>query len=267
MERTEQMTRETTRIFGYDFITDTSYEKLADHVMQDAVSGLGPVNFITPNAHGVNMYVKYPELNVFCQASRYVLPDGQPIVWLSRLTDKPIKRRLTGSDFFPVIFSRVKSAGHRCLFVLSRPELAEKLKSEKPDASFFIPEFFEMHELEKIKSVGDQMTTIILANRVNYVFIGISEPKQGALAQYVSTRLIEEGYTSTCIFFFLGASYEFYLGYKKRAPRIFQKTGMEWFYRLITEPKRMYKRYIFGNALFVARALKWFMNRKKDVRD
>jgi len=64
------------------------------------------------------------------------------------------------------------------------------------------------------------------------------------------------------VFFFLGASYEFYFGLKKRAPMIYQKLALEWFYRLITEPGRMYKRYIFGNLVFVMRALKWFLNKK-----
>lgn len=255
--------RATTNIFGYHFICDATYEALAEEIVMRVRSGqIGITNMITPNAHGINMYYKYPALNAFCKTSEYVLPDGQPIVWLSKLTPAPIKKRLTGSDFFPVIFGKLKTPEHRCLFVVSNDTVKQKLKPEKPDAVFVIPEFFSMEDQEKISRAGDTITQQILEKKLNYVFIGISEPKQGALAQNVTMKLKAAQYKEPCIFFFLGASYEFYFGLKKRAPVIFQKTGLEWFYRLITEPRRMYRRYIFGNLLFVARSVKWLLNKK-----
>ncbi|PBQ33844.1 hypothetical protein CNR22_19340 [Sphingobacteriaceae bacterium] len=256
----------TTNIFGYNFICDTSYEALSDEIIAEISSGtLGISNFITPNAHGINMYAKYPELNEFCKHSKYVLPDGQPLVWLSKFTKHPIKKRLTGSDFFPVIFNKVKTRDFRCLFILSKESLKEKFLSEKPDASFIIPEFFEMNEPAKLNAVGDLMVSEIVSRNLNYVFIGISEPKQGALAKNVTEKLQALNYKSSCLFFFLGASYEFYFGIKKRAPAIFQKTGMEWFYRLLSEPKRMYKRYIFGNFIFILKAIKWLLTKKSEL--
>lgn len=255
--------KETTNIFGYNFICDASYEQLADDVIGTIRSPEYVVtNFITPNAHGINMYLKYPDLNNFCRSSRYVLPDGQPIVWLSRFTASPIKRRLTGSDFFPVIFRRLKEPANRCLFVLSSISLRDRFMAEKPDASYIVPDFFEMSEPDKINRIGDLMLSEITTRNLSYVFIGISEPKQGALAQNVTKKLQAVKYQGSCIFFFLGASYEFYFGLKKRAPEIFRKTGMEWLYRLITEPARMYKRYIFGNFIFILRAVKWLINKK-----
>lgn len=253
----------TTNIFGYNFICDASYEELSLEIISKINnSTMGITNLITPNAHGINMYLKYPELNNFCKSSKYVLPDGQPLVWLSRFTDHSIKKRLTGSDFFPVIFNKLKSAEHKCLFVVSNKLLMEKFMVEKPGASFIIPEFFEMNETEKMDRIADEMLKVIVENKLNYVFIGISEPKQGALAQKVTEKLNALNYKEPCIFFFLGASFEFYFGLKKRAPLFFQNLGLEWFYRLITEPSRMYKRYIFGNFIFVLRAFKWLFNRK-----
>ena len=254
----------TTNIFGYNFIRDSSYEKLADEIIDGVTSNkLGLTNFITPNAHGINMYLKYKELNEFCQSSKYILPDGQPIVWLSRLTGKPIVKRLTGSDFFPVIYSKLRKKGLKSLFVVSNESLKEKFEEETPDDLYMVPEFFEMEDDKLIEKIGDRIFNEILRHNPGFVFIGISEPKQGALAMNVTKKLKAINYGKSCIFFFLGASFEFYFGMKKRAPSLFQNTGMEWFYRLITEPKRMYKRYIFGNALFVARALKWLMGKNK----
>lgn len=254
---------ETTNIFGFNFICEASYEGLSEQIIHDiSENTMGPTNFITPNAHGINEYLKYPELNKFCKTSRYVLPDGQPIVWLSKLTAHPIKQRLTGSDFFPVMFNKLKSRDHKCMFIVSHTNLKELLMKEKPDADFIVPDFFDMNEGDKIEAIGEAVKGKIIQNKINYVFIGISEPKQGALAKITTEKLLKLGHRDACVFFFLGASYEFYFGLKKRAPLIYQKLGLEWFYRLITEPKRMFKRYIFGNLIFVFRALNWVMNRK-----
>ncbi len=254
--------KETTNIFGYNFICAENYDTLADRVISDVRTGeAGLTNFITPNAHGINMYARLPEVNVFCQQSRYVLPDGQPIVWLSRFTDRKIKQRLTGSDFFPVMFRKIKGAEHRCLFIMSNEELGKMILTEKPDARYLVPPFFSISETDRVGDFVLNAAEIIQKFNLNYVFIGISEPKQGLLAKLITERLRRSNYKSSCVFFFLGASYEFYFGLKKRAPVFFQKTGMEWVYRLGSEPGRMYKRYIFGNFEFLLRAVRWILSK------
>jgi N-acetylglucosaminyldiphosphoundecaprenol N-acetyl-beta-D-mannosaminyltransferase len=259
------MTR-TTNIFGYNFICDASYEQLADELIGRVKRNeTGITNFITPNAHGINMYIKHGYLNEFCRKSEYILPDGQPIVWLSRLTPSRISRRLTGSDFFPVMYKRLKDQGIKCLFVVSNEDIMQRFMAERTGDIYIIPPYFDMNEREKIASTAEEIFKEIVSHEIGYVFIGISEPKQGALAFEVTKRLNANGYERSCVFFFLGASFEFYFGLKKRAPALFQKIGMEWFYRLITEPGRMYKRYIFGNAVFLLRALKWFTTKKSSV--
>lgn len=253
----------TTNIFGYNFICDDSYNNLADKIIIDVKKrNIGITNLITPNAHGINMYLKYKELNEFCKSSKYVLPDGQPIVWLSKLTKHTIKQRLTGSDFFPVIFNKLKNTEFKCLYIMSNQLICEKLKLEKPDALYIVSDFFNMKDEYKIELLGNEIVTQIRANEINYIFIGISEPKQGAIAKNVTEKLNKLGYYEPCVFFFLGASYEFYLGLKKRAPKIFQKLGLEWFYRLIKEPRRMFKRYIIGNFVFLCKSLLWIFNKK-----
>lgn len=254
--------RKTTKIFGYNFICDTSYDQLADEIVND-VDTEKPflAGFITPNAHGINSYLKYPDLNAYSKSCKYVLPDGQPLVWLSKFTSHPIKKRLTGSDFFPVIFNKIKAETFKCMFVVSNEELKNKFNALKPGASFNVPEFFTLGEQEKINSICDEITNEIFTKNINYVFIGISEPKQGALGQNVSQKLRERGYQQSCVFFFLGASFEFFFGQKKRAPLFFRKFGLEWFYRLFSEPRRMFKRYVFGNFIFVLRSIHWIINK------
>lgn len=250
----------TTNIFGFHFICNLSYKQVADLVVSDLAAGnAGITNLITPNANGINVYAKYPELERFCRSSRYVLPDGQPIVWLSKLTKHPIQQRLTGSDFFPVMFQRIKGPHYKSLFVVSNQTIEQALRKEKPDAAFLVPDFFEMSDEDTIDALSSEMASLILRNKIQYVFTGISDPKQVALAQETSKKLREQQYTHGCVFFLLGASFEFYLGMKKRAPVFFQSYGLEWFYRLMMEPKRMFKRYVIGNFIFILRSFKWML--------
>ncbi len=268
MQDLKNKLRTTTNIFGYNFICDTSYELLAEDIMHDiAQPSTGLTNLITPNAHGINVYRKYPKLNKYCQESRYVLPDGQPIVWLSKFTKNPIKKRLTGSDFFPIMFGKLKQPEHKCLFVVSSEKLKTSFLIEKADARVIVPPFFDMEEQAKIESIANTMANEIKNNGISYAFIGVSEPKQGALARKCVAILESQNYDKACIFFFLGASFEFYFGMKKRAPLIFQKIGLEWFYRLITEPKRTFGRYIFGNISFILLSINWLLNKKSSTRN
>lgn len=253
----------TTRIFGFDFICDLSLDELADLVISDVMGGkVGITNFVTPNAHGINIISKYPVMKESWKVARYVLPDGQPIVWLSFFTASKIKGRLTGSDFFRVVFPKIKNPIYKSLFVVTNENLKSYFVKEKPEATYFIPGFFKMEEEEKIQSFGEEMFNLIVKNELRFVFIGISDPKQSALTMDVTRRLHAINYDKPCVFFFLGASFEFYFGLKKRAPVVFQKMGLEWFYRLATEPRRMFRRYVIGNVEFMGRALFWILFRK-----
>lgn len=254
----------TTSIFGFNFICDLSQEELSNRVIDDVMqSHIGIENLITPNANGINIYRKHPEVNEFAKSSYYVLPDGQPIVWLSRFTPAAIKRRLTGSDFFATIFPKIKAPQFKCLFLVSNEFLRSKFMKEKPEASYLIPEFFTMEEPDKIERIAEQMFSEIVKKEIRFVFTGISDPKQVALSMEVTKKLKSADYSKPCLFLFLGASFEFYFGLKKRAPVFYQKVGLEWFYRLIMEPRRMFKRYVIGNFVFLWRALLWILFKKE----
>lgn len=251
----------TTKIFGYPFICELSYEEISDLIIEDIQSNQIITNVITPNAHGIVSYASHPALNAFCQQSKYVLPDGQPIVLLSKLTENPIQKRLTGSDLFPVLFNKINNTAIKLLFILSDESLIEKFQEVSTNSIYYVPPFLKMEEENKLKAEGLKIAELIEEQEIQIVFFGISEPKQGALSQVITEKLTSKKHPKSCIFLFLGASYEFYFGIKKRAPKIFQKLSLEWFYRLMMEPKRLLKRYTVTNVQFIVLAIKWY--RKK----
>lgn len=254
----------TKNIFGFNFIRDVSYNVLADTIIDGInLNTLGITNLATPNAHIITeLYFKHKKLNKFLKTSKFILPDGQPIVWLSKFTKSPIKKRLTGSDFFPVIFNKLKEEKYRCLFVVSDLALKDKFMLEKPNAVYIVPDFFEINEAEKTSSLVSLIVNEIQGHNINYVFMGISCPKQETLSNDISVKLREYNYPNSCVFFMLGASFEFYFGMKKRAPLFFQRLGLEWLHRLWKEPRRTYKRYIYGNLVFLFLCAKWVFHKK-----
>lgn len=252
----------TTKIFNYEFICDLDYHEISDLIIKDVLNENTITNVFTPNAHGIIEYSNYPEINEFCRKSKYILPDGQPIVWLSKLTKNKIKKRLTGSDFFPVLFEKINNTNHKILFVLPNQELITKFQNISSNSIYHIPPFLNMGDFQKLNDEAKTIANLIIENNINFVFIGISEPKQGALSKFVTEKLLAKSYDRSCIFLFLGASYEFYFNIKKRAPIIYQKLGMEWAYRLIMEPKRLLKRYTITNFKFIIKSIGWLFHRK-----
>jgi N-acetylglucosaminyldiphosphoundecaprenol N-acetyl-beta-D-mannosaminyltransferase len=253
----------TTTIFGFPFICDLSYEEISDLIIEDVETNEIITNVITPNAHGIVSYHAYPDLNAFCQQSKYVLPDGQPLVLLSRFSNHPIQKRLTGSDLFPVLFDKINNTAVKILFILSDESLIGKFQEVSNNARYYVPPFLKMNEAHKIQAEGLKIAELIQEYQIQLVFFGISEPKQGALSQVITKILLDNKYNKSCIFLFLGASYEFYFGIKKRAPLIFQKLSLEWFYRLMMEPRRLLKRYTVTNAQFIFLAIQWMIHKKR----
>jgi N-acetylglucosaminyldiphosphoundecaprenol N-acetyl-beta-D-mannosaminyltransferase len=93
------------------------------------------------------------------------------------------------------------------------------------------------------------------------VIIGISFPKQDILALNIYNRLKELNANRIPLFCMLGASFEFYLKLKKRAPVFLQKIGFEWLYRFSTEPKRLFKRYFIDDVAFLPILFKEFLKK------
>lgn len=252
----------TTQILGYNFIYGYTYQEISDLIITDIQQNNIVTNVFTPNAHGIVSYSDLPDTNKFCQQSKYILPDGQPIVWLSRFASNRIKHRLTGSDLFPVLFSKLNNTEHQLLFILSDHFLSDRFKAISNNSMCYVPPFIDLFDQKGMINEASAIFELIKNNAIKAVFLGISEPKQGVLAKLVTEIMEREKYTKGCIFLFLGASYEFYFDIKKRAPRWMQKSGLEWLYRLLKEPKRLLKRYTITNTRFIIKAIKWIFLQK-----
>ncbi|MBS1568717.1 MAG: WecB/TagA/CpsF family glycosyltransferase [Bacteroidetes bacterium] len=188
--------------------------------------------------------------------ARYVLPDGQPIVWVSKWKKhKELPARLAGSDLFPALWRQLAGSGKPVLMVLANDSIGDALKREHPDMRWIVPPFYAAGDRVAEREVVDAVLAAWVARPVPLVFLGLGFPKQERLALQLIERL--RGTAAPLpLFLLLGASFEFHAGLKKRAPVIFRKLGLEFFHRFLSEPRRMFRRYFVDDLAFLGLAIK-----------
>jgi N-acetylglucosaminyldiphosphoundecaprenol N-acetyl-beta-D-mannosaminyltransferase len=257
---------EKVPLFGFQFWNATDEEEVADLLTDTRKKDLfkeDNINFlITPNAFDIAQYhTKYSSIHTFFKDAGVVLADGMPIVWLSRLNKRSsLKSRIAGSDLFPILWQKIKQEKKKAFFILPNKTLGEKLVNEHPTTQYIVPGFF--------KEDGDAYIEQFLADNIQrikdfepeYIFIGITLPKQQKIAMRLH-HLLSGKTDFNCLIAILGASFEFYFGFKKRAPAFFRKSGTEWLYRFCQEPKRTWRRYTIGNLVFLRIAMQELIKR------
>lgn len=261
-----------TKLFDLDFINDTNFDATIASMLnfQNEFEAQGekyPLLF-TPNVDDVVKLneKRYADLAVILKKSFYLLPDGQPIIWASKLfKNKKLKSRLPGSELFPLLWKEMMRHKKRVMIVAPNTEVGEMLKKEYPAAGYYVPPFFNVENSSELGAVIEEAKTVFDELKPEYVFIGIRFPKQNHIAlgliEHVKKLNASGQQMHMPLFLLMGASYEFYLGIKKRAPAIWQKTGMEWFYRFMQEPGRLFRRYFIDDLKFFPIVCKEFFKR------
>jgi N-acetylglucosaminyldiphosphoundecaprenol N-acetyl-beta-D-mannosaminyltransferase len=193
--------------------------------------------------------------STFCQAlhnSDILLPDGISIVMAIRwLTGQKLKK-ITGADLFYYELARLQKMRGKCFFLGSSnttlKNIKERLTGEYPDVQ--VQTYSPPYKHEFSSEDNSAMITAVNVYKPDVLFIGMTAPKQEKWA-YAHREKLDVKHIC-CI----GAVFDFYAGTVNRAPKWMIKIGMEWFFRLIKEPRRMWYRYIIGNPIFICNVLK-----------
>ena len=204
----------------------------------------------TINAHSYNTAQKD---KLFAEAlinGGALIPDGASIVkackWIGAKS-KP-KERIAGWDLFSMEMEKLNAKGGKCFFMGSSEKVLELVKKraevDYPNITVetYSPPYKPEFTAEENKAIIDSI------NQANpdLLWIGMTAPKQEKWAYEHWHELNIHCHTGT-----IGAVFDFFAGTVKRAPLWWQKHSLEWLYRLIKEPRRMWRRYIIGNALFI----------------
>ena len=197
--------------------------------------------------HGVMESQRDEELRRIHNRAGLVTPDGMPLVWVSRLAGHREVRRVYGPDLMLALCARSLEEGYRHYFYgggQGVPErLAERLRSRFPGLRIvgsFSPPFRPLtaeEDVEVVNRINDA--------RPDIVWVGLSTPKQ---ERWMASHL---GRLEAPVMVGVGAAFDFHAGLKKQAPRWLQEAGLEWMFRLATEPRRLWRRYLRNNPLFL----------------
>jgi len=198
--------------------------------------------------HGVMESQRDEELRRIHNRAGLVTPDGMPLVWLSRLQGFHHVERVYGPDLMLALCERSVAKGYRHFFYGGAegvPEqLASVLQKRFPGlqvAGTFSPPFRPLTADE-----DDRIVQMINAAAPDIVWVGLSTPKQERWMAGHRERL------TAPVLIGVGAAFDFLTGRKPQAPRWMQRAGLEWLFRLLTEPRRLWRRYLINNPLFVA---------------
>lgn len=213
----------------------------------------GPSQHVVLNAAKVVQMASDEHLRDIVRSCDLVNADGASIVWASRLLGRPVPERVAGIDLFAAIVERAAVSGHSVYFLGATDDVLDELLAR------FRRRFPTLRIAGARNGYWDDDLEVVIAVRnaaPDFLFLAIPSPRK---EYWLHEHLAELGVPFVMG---VGGSFDVLAGKVRRAPVWVQRLGGEWLYRLCQEPRRMWRRYLVGNARFVAlTAREWWRTR------
>jgi N-acetylglucosaminyldiphosphoundecaprenol N-acetyl-beta-D-mannosaminyltransferase len=185
-----------------------------------------------------------PELRRIINDCALVNVDGMPVVWASRLLGKPLKERVAGVDLFEALMRRAGEKGWRVFLLGAREEVVSQVAATYARKYPRLVLAGWRNGYWKGEAEEAQVVEQIRAARPDLLFVAISSPKKEQfLGRYQAEMKVPFAMG-------VGGTFDVAIGRVKRAPAWMQKSGLEWFYRFLQEPRRMFRRYFIEDMAF-----------------
>lgn len=204
----------------------------------------------TINAHSYNTARKDALFAEALMKGDALIPDGVSVVkacrWLNARSQP--KERIAGWDLFEFEMSRLNAKGGRCMFMGSSEKVLSLIRQKAGEVypNIDIVTYSPPYKPEFSKEDNDAIVKAINAADPDLLWIGMTAPKQEKWTYSHWDELDIRCHVGT-----VGAVFDFFAGTSRRAPQWWQSHGLEWLYRLLMEPRRMWRRYVIGNVLFL----------------
>lgn len=218
---------------------------------------------IAINADKIIKFKKDPVFKKFLLSGDLNITDGQSIVWTGKLFGVKIKERFGGLDIIEKLIPIASYKGYSVYFLGGHNNVINEL------VKFFKNKFAELNIVgfrNGYWSLSEEWEVVqdIKSKSPDILFIAISSPKREIFIEKYKNEI------NASFVMGVGGAFDVLVGEKKRAPQWVQKIGFEWLFRLLQEPRRLWKRYLIGNTYFVLLVLLEFLkfvfkNNKKDV--
>jgi N-acetylglucosaminyldiphosphoundecaprenol N-acetyl-beta-D-mannosaminyltransferase len=215
------------------------------------------------NVHTIMSCERNPLLGQAVRGADLVVPDGMPLVWIGRIRGYAQIGRVYGPDHLIALCKESQNFGHRHFFYGGSAgvafELGEELKRRFPKISIagtHSPPFRPLTAEEDAHEVD-----MINNTTPDIVWVGLGTPKQDVWAANRVNLL------HNTVIIPVGAAFDFITNRVPQAPRWMQHSGLEWLFRLISEPRRLWRRYLIDNPLFILRIMRQGLGLKRYTLD
>jgi N-acetylglucosaminyldiphosphoundecaprenol N-acetyl-beta-D-mannosaminyltransferase len=237
-------------------VDPTSYDE-ALRKIHDWQVNREPRTICAANVHMTMIAYDSPKFRKIINSADLITPDGMPLVWTLRLKGFKNQERVYGPTLTQKMLPLLEENNVPIGFYGSSPKVLEKLQNsvfqKYPNISIvyaYSPPFRKLEPHEE-KSIIEEINN----SGVRVLFVGLGCPKQEIWMHEHKERI-------DAVMLGVGAAFDFIAGVKPQAPNWIQSIGMEWFYRLLSEPKRLWKRYLYYNPRFIIAILWELLNER-----
>lgn len=199
---------------------------------------------VTANASHLCMMRRDAELRQACQAGDLVVADGMSVVWALKVLGRPVPERIAGIDMMTNLLRACGADGLRVYFLGARPEVVRTLVD---DCRRRYPALVVAGYRDGYFTPGDHDSIVedIRASEAHVLFVGMPSPFKDVFSQRHRDRL------HVPVIIGVGGAFDVLAGVISRAPQVVQSVGLEWAWRLLMEPRKLWKRYLTTNGEFV----------------
>jgi len=216
--------------------------------IDEAIIRRESIHHVVVNAVKVVNAQKDKQLKESIVSCDIINADGQGIVWASQFLNRPLPERVAGIDLMEELVKLASEKRYRIFFLGAKEEIVKSVvniysnKYNDIIAGYRNGYFNKEDEAIIAQQIADSNADIL--------FVAMSSPKKEIFLNTYKYLI------KTPFIMGVGGSFDVVSGFVKRAPKWMQNWGLEWFYRTLQEPRRMWKRYLFGNSIFIYLVLK-----------
>lgn len=222
--------------------------------VEEFIASGEPHQHVVVNVDKIVKANRDPELRNIINGCPLISVDGMPLLWAAKILGKPIKERVTGIDLFTALVEEAAHKRWRIYFLGAREEVVRRVVDQFQD-QYPTLEIAGWRNGYWTPAEEKDIVDSIRSSRPDILFVAISSPRKeqflGAHSQALSIPFAMG----------VGGSFDVISGKIRRAPRIMQNLGLEWFFRFLQEPRRMFRRYFIDDLYFLV--LLWRDWRKK----
>lgn len=203
-----------------------------------------PLHLMGVNADKINMLNDDERLKQIVNGCGVINADGASVIWAAKRLKKPLKERVAGIDLMQQLLILAEKKGYSIYLLGARQKVTERtaevIRNQYPEIKIagFRNGYFSKNDwpvvAQELKDSGAQI-----------VFVGITSPLKEYLVEYLQKEGVE------AVLMGVGGSFDVVSGRIPRAPLFMQKAGLEWLFRVLQEPGRLWKRYLIGNTRFI----------------